>query len=293
MTNPPIPEDPQQPGTPSVPPQNHPQQPASQYAGSQQQYGAPQAPPLITPQVAYYPASVGAPGPGEPYNGATSPEDLSRPLYGATFPQAVRRFFKNYANFSGRASRSEYWWTYLFLSLLSIIPAVLLFIAAIVLAVSAPSGGSGSPSIPANDAGMGTGVFLLFTAGAVFLVLILGTIVPYLAISWRRLHDANFAGPMYFLSLIPSVGPIVLLVFMILSSNPEGVASTATNTRSTQGGPGQNHRPGPPCFGSHSASRGSSPPSRSSRSRRRSECRCTCRDQYRPRSQPSPRSRRP
>lgn len=35
---------------------------------------------------------------------------LSAPLYGASFPQAVSRFFRKYATFSGRASRSEYWW---------------------------------------------------------------------------------------------------------------------------------------------------------------------------------------
>jgi hypothetical protein len=35
---------------------------------------------------------------------------LDKPLYGATFGQAISRFFKKYATFSGRASRSEYWW---------------------------------------------------------------------------------------------------------------------------------------------------------------------------------------
>ena len=35
---------------------------------------------------------------------------LSQPLYGASFVEAVTRFFKKYADFSGRASRSELWW---------------------------------------------------------------------------------------------------------------------------------------------------------------------------------------
>ncbi len=38
---------------------------------------------------------------------------LSQPLYGASIGQAVSRFFKKYATFSGRASRSEFWWWYL------------------------------------------------------------------------------------------------------------------------------------------------------------------------------------
>ena len=45
--------------------------------------------------------------------GATDPRDLTLPLYGATFGQAVARFFRSYARFSGRASRSEYWWVQL------------------------------------------------------------------------------------------------------------------------------------------------------------------------------------
>jgi hypothetical protein len=39
-----------------------------------------------------------------------SSPSLAEPLYGASFGQAVARFFRKYATFSGRASRSEYWW---------------------------------------------------------------------------------------------------------------------------------------------------------------------------------------
>ena len=41
---------------------------------------------------------------------AATADDLTLPLRGATIGQAVTRFFKNYATFSGRASRSEFWW---------------------------------------------------------------------------------------------------------------------------------------------------------------------------------------
>jgi hypothetical protein len=42
-----------------------------------------------------------------------APPALSQPLYGASIVQAITRFFKKYATFSGRASRSEFWWAYL------------------------------------------------------------------------------------------------------------------------------------------------------------------------------------
>ena len=45
---------------------------------------------------------------------------------------------------------------------------------------------------------------------------------PSLAIAWRRLHDAGFPGPYYFLTLVPSVGSIIVLVLMLLPSKPEG-----------------------------------------------------------------------
>ena len=41
-----------------------------------------------------------------------------------TFGQAVSSGFKNYANFNGRASRSGYWYWYLFNFLVVIIPAI-------------------------------------------------------------------------------------------------------------------------------------------------------------------------
>ena len=41
---------------------------------------------------------------------------------------AVRLLFVNYFNFSGRASRSEFWWVYLALTIIGIVPLVGIFI---------------------------------------------------------------------------------------------------------------------------------------------------------------------
>ena len=51
----------------------------------------------------------------------TSGTPLSAPLYGATFGQAIARFFKKYATFSGRASRSEFWWFFLFATVIYLV----------------------------------------------------------------------------------------------------------------------------------------------------------------------------
>ena len=50
----------------------------------------------------------------------------------------------------------------------------------------------------------------------------LATFIPWLALSWRRLHDTNRPGPWWFLWLIPIVGQIILLVFFLQPPKPEG-----------------------------------------------------------------------
>jgi Protein of unknown function (DUF805) len=43
-----------------------------------------------------------------------APPSLDLPYYGIGFVDAVKRGFRKYATFTGRASRSEYWWWVLF-----------------------------------------------------------------------------------------------------------------------------------------------------------------------------------
>ncbi|MHA3682923.1 DUF805 domain-containing protein [Leucobacter sp. HY1908] len=190
-----------------------PAQPQYQQAAYQQQY------PQYQAQQPQYQAqqpqgfAYGAPGPGEPFDGATDPEDLTRPLYGASFGQAIRRFFKNYVNFKGRASRSEYWWVQLFYGLVMLVPGIFYFIG-LLMVVSDPYAFYGGPS--------GIGFVMLLISGILFFGFSLAILLPALGLAWRRLHDGNFAGPMYFLSFIPYVGSLIMIVFMILPSKPEG-----------------------------------------------------------------------
>ena len=158
------------------------------------------------------------PGPGGYFDGAIDPEDLSRPLYGANFSQAAKRFFKGYAKFSGRASRSEYWWVMLLVFLIELIPLVLLMVGAIVMAAST----SYDPVTYESTGPNGFGIVLLVIGYGLLILIALAILVPSIAIAWRRLHDGNFAGPFYFLNFIPYVGSLILIVFMLLPSKAEG-----------------------------------------------------------------------
>lgn len=173
-----------------------------------------------------YPTGPGAAAPGgqgfgAAPRGAASPEDLSLPLYGASFGQAVKRFFKKYTKFTGRASRSEFWWVALFIFLIELVPTILYSIGAGKTARAATMAAS-DPYGMSTTAPSGGAMALMAVGGILMFLIGLAIIVPYLAIVWRRLHDANLAGPFYFLSFIPGIGGLVLLVLLLLPSKPEG-----------------------------------------------------------------------
>ena len=90
---------------------------------------------------------------------------------------------KKYVDFSGRARRKEYWFFFLFN-----------FIAIIVLT--------------AIDAMLGLGFLGLIYALAI--------ILPGIAVTIRRLHDTDRSGWWILVGLIPAVGGIILLIFMVL-----------------------------------------------------------------------------
>jgi uncharacterized membrane protein YhaH (DUF805 family) len=109
------------------------------------------------------------------------------------FTQAIRSYFKNYATFSGRASRSEFWYAALFTSLVS---------AAI--DIVSPSGGHWV-----------MGEWQSYGSSALSNLWSLATLVPSLAITWRRLHDVEKSGGFFFWILLPIVGWIILLVQLV------------------------------------------------------------------------------
>lgn len=90
-----------------------------------------------------------------------------------TFGESIKTCFSKYADFSGRADRSEYWWFELFLVLLIV----------------------------------GAGIVNEMLANLVSLAVLL----PSLAVGARRLHDVNKSGWWQLLYLVPLVGWIVVI----------------------------------------------------------------------------------
>ncbi|WBL21495.1 DUF805 domain-containing protein [Zunongwangia sp. HRR-M8] len=103
--------------------------------------------------------------------------------------------FRQYSDFNGRARRKEYFMFGLFNALFTIL----------CIAVSS-----------ALSAWLETPAFI-----SIYVLYMLATLVPSIAVSVRRLHDIGKSGWMLLVNFIPLVGPIWMLILLITDSDPE------------------------------------------------------------------------
>ena len=139
---------------------------------------------------------------------------LWAPHYGISLPGAVSRFFRKYATFSGRASRSEYWWWSLVSLVVTLAIEVVYFVGLSQSNVSTDPG-TGETSITSFSP-------LFLIGGGLLAVWLLATIIPNWALTVRRFHDSNHSGWFILLGLIPFVGGIITFVFTLLGPSDEG-----------------------------------------------------------------------
>lgn len=95
---------------------------------------------------------------------------------------------KKYACITGRATRSEYWYFYLFYVIAYVIAAIL---------------------------GALLGYISIALGGLPTVIVSLALLVPFICVGVRRLHDLNKSGWFLLLGLIPLVGAIILIVFFV------------------------------------------------------------------------------
>jgi len=108
-----------------------------------------------------------------------------------TFTESIKVCFSKYADFNGRASRSEYWWFALFI--------VLATFAADVI------------------------------SDKLSLLISIATLLPLIAVTARRLHDTNRSGWLQLIALIPVLGWIAIIYFLIQKpKEPNNFGPTAT-----------------------------------------------------------------
>ena len=105
-----------------------------------------------------------------------------------SFTDAIKSVFSQYAGFSGRARRSEYWYFTLFNFIISTVFSLL---------------------------GQKIGFFSII--GGLFSLAVL---IPGLAVAVRRLHDIGKSGWFLLFILIPLVGAIILIIWDCQDSQP-------------------------------------------------------------------------
>ena len=115
--------------------------------------------------------------------------------------QAYKNFFKNYAEFTGRSSRPDYWWVWLGNLILSIPFWIIYFYTVFLSAVM------DSVSDSASEATF----MVLGLVVIIYAIFYLAILVPTLALSVRRLRDAGFHWAFIFLRFAP-MGGIALLI---------------------------------------------------------------------------------
>ena len=120
-----------------------------------------------------------------------------------SFADAVRTCLQKYVSFDGRATRSEFWWFYLFYVLVTAVG----YIPVIVVGVIAGS----------EQSGVLNALWALFMIA--WALLLLALVLPMLAVGCRRLHDRGQSGWLQLLLLVPC-GSIVLLVFWVMEGTP-------------------------------------------------------------------------
>jgi uncharacterized membrane protein YhaH (DUF805 family) len=143
--------------------------------------------------------------------------------------------FVKYADFDGRARRSEYW-------LFSLFNWIVLFGAVIVSAVLRIGSEPGQVSPGA------------MTISLLLLLYYLAAFIPGLAVAVRRLHDSDKSGFWLFLAFLPVVGGLVIFIFTLLDGtegdnrygpDPKGRASRSYGPGPVQEVHHYHHEAGP------------------------------------------------
>ena len=110
--------------------------------------------------------------------------------------QAYKNFFKGYADFTGRATRSDFWWVWLMNSILFLPLYIFYFQMAL-------------KDTEETDPILGVAII------SVYMILAIVLFTPSLAVKVRRLRDAGFHWAFIFLHFVP-MGGIALLVLLAM-----------------------------------------------------------------------------
>ena len=110
---------------------------------------------------------------------------------------AYKNFFKGYVDFTGRSTRSEYWWIWL-TNMILLVPFYSAYFKVL--------------ANPRNE----TALMALGGIAIIYMIFGIALFLPGLALTVRRLRDAGFHWALIFVIFIPMVGPLALLALLAM-----------------------------------------------------------------------------
>lgn len=127
--------------------------------------------------------------------------------------EAYKKFFKNFTNFSGRSTRSDYW--YIVLSC-----ALYFWVAAILSVIMTPIVNNylERAILGENQILLSIIILVIFTLILISYILTLIIFIGSFALKTRRMHDINKSGLWQLIELVPIVGPIIFFIFLCTDS---------------------------------------------------------------------------
>ena len=129
------------------------------------------------------------------------PQAANRPMQMMSFVDSMKTVLSlKFAEFNGRASRSEYWWFFLFT-----------FICGYVLSFV------GNVIFLAAGYAIDDPIFLISPLSTLFQLIVL---IPTIAVTVRRFHDVGRSGWWILILLVPCVGIILYLVWLVQDGEP-------------------------------------------------------------------------
>lgn len=117
---------------------------------------------------------------------------------------------QNYVNFKGRARRREYW---MFL----LVNAIVYMLFSVAISLLSKNLGTMTEDLLGDGMDMMT-AYIYLGVSAIALLYSLAMVIPGFAVLFRRLHDIGKSGVWILIVLVPIVGFIILLVFLLTDS---------------------------------------------------------------------------
>lgn len=129
---------------------------------------------------------------------------------------SITTCLRKYADFSGRACRSEFWWFYLFTALVGIVMAIPYYVFAEAASL-------------ASDTGVASALAVVSVVWFVcWMAVSIALFIPFLAAGARRLHDSGKSAWLLLLLLVPCASLALIVLWILEGTRGENMYGPVT-----------------------------------------------------------------